>query len=348
MLCLRMNKYTKAAACVVGAGAVYALLRRSGVEASRKSLAGQVVLITGGSRGLGLALAREFGSLGCRVAICARDQDGLDRAKQILTEMNYDVFAIAGDVSDRNSVDNVVRATRHHYGEIDILVNNAGEIMVSPLENLAIEDFERAMAVMFWGMVYMSFAVLPSMKERGAGRIVNITSIGGKVSVPHLLSYSCAKAAAAAFSNGLHHEVRQHGVDVTTVVPGLMRTGSHVNARFKGDRVGESAWFGAAASMPLLSIDAERAARGAVDAMCAGSAEAVLGAPAQILVQLQTLLPNLTAEILRFSNWMLPNATSGDTAQPGRDLENQHGSLYRVLTTLGRRAGQTLNQPVSS
>jgi short-subunit dehydrogenase len=126
---------------------------------------------------------------------------------------------------------------------------DAGEILVSPLENLEVADFERAMDVMFWGTLYTTTAVLPSMKNQGEGRIVNVTSIGGKVSVPHLVSYSCAKAAAVAFSNGLRNEVRQFGIEVTTVVPGLMRTGSQLNAAFKGNHAAEAGWFGAAASL---------------------------------------------------------------------------------------------------
>lgn len=184
------------------------------------------------------------------------------------------------------------------------------------------------------------------MKERGHGRIVNITSIGGKVSVPHLLSYSCAKAAAVAFSNGLRTEVRQFGIEVTTMIPGLMRTGSQVNASFKGDHVAEASWFGAAASLPLLSLSAEHAARLAVKTVCAGKSESVLGAPAQILSRAQTLLPSLTAEVLRLSNAFLPKGSTDHSMQTGRDLENRHGSLYRLLTTLGERAGQRLNQSV--
>ncbi len=112
---------------------------------------------------------------------------------------------------------------------------------MAPFENLEIADFERAMAVMFWGALYTTLAMLPSMKARGAGRIVNVTSIGVQGNcMPHLLSYSCAKAAAVAFSNGLRNEVRQFGIDVTTIVPGLMRTGSHVNAHFKGNHVAEA------------------------------------------------------------------------------------------------------------
>jgi short-subunit dehydrogenase len=240
----------------------------------------------------------------------------------------------------------MVNAVSRHYGQIDILVNNAGEIMVSPFENLEVADFERAMAVMFWGTVYTTLAVLPLMKARSQGRIVNVTSIGGKVSVPHLLSYSCAKAAAVAFSSGLRNEVRQFGIDVTTIIPGLMRTGSHVNAYFKGNHVGEASWFGTAASLPLLSLNAEHAARLAVKAACAGKTEAVLGVPAQILVQAQTLLPGLTADVLRMSNALLPAGSPDESMRIGRDLEDRHGLLYRLLTTLGKRAGHRLNQPV--
>jgi short-subunit dehydrogenase len=268
------------------------------------------------------------------------------RAHQTLEGPGNEVFTFTCDISDRDGVVAMVDAVTNHYGHIDILINNAGEIMVSPFENLELADFERAMAVMFWGALHATLAVLPSMKTRCHGRIVNVTSIGGKVSVPHLLSYSCAKAAAVAFSNGLRNEVRHFGIEVTTIVPGLMRTGSHVNAYFKGDHVAEASWFGAAASLPLLSLSAEHAARLAVKAVCAGKSQIVLGAPAQILSRAQTLLPSLTADVLHLSNALLPKGSADHSMQTGRDLEDRHGSLYRLLTTLGKRAGRRLNQPV--
>jgi short-subunit dehydrogenase len=297
-------------------------------------------------RGFGLALAGEFAKRKCRIAICARDPEELTRAQQILALAGHEVFTLACDISNRDGATAVIDAVTRHYGHVDILVNNAGEIMVSPFENLEVADFERAMAVMFWGTLYATFAVLPSMNARGHGRIVNVTSIGGKVSAPHLLSYSCAKAAAAAFSNGLRTEVRQFGIEVTTIIPGLMRTGSHVNAFFKGDRVAEAGWFGAAASVPLLSLNPEHAARLVLKAISAGKTESVLGTPAQILSRAQTLLPGLTADVLRLGNALLPKGSADHSIQTGRDLDDQHGSLYGLLTTLGRRAGQRLNQPV--
>jgi short-subunit dehydrogenase len=339
-------RYAKSTACAVGVGAAFALLGAFRTRARRRKLAGQVVLITGGSRGFGLALAREFGNLECRIALCARDGDELKRAQEALALEGREVFTVLCDISDRDRVGAMVDAVTTHFGQIDILVNNAGEILVSPFENLEVEDFERSMAVMFWGTLYTTLAVLPLMKTRGQGRIVNLTSIGGKVSVPHLSSYSCAKAAAVAFSDGLRGEVGHFGIDVTTIIPGLMRTGSHVNAYFKGNHVAESSWFGVAASLPLLSLNAESAARLAVKAVCAGKTEAVLGVPAQILSQAHALLPGLTAEVLRMSNALLPAGSADQSMRMGRDLDDRHGLLYRLLTTLGKRAGQRLNQPV--
>ena len=341
-----MTRSARRTAVAIGAGAVLAVVGAARARARRTRLAGQVVLITGGSRGFGLALAHEFAKLRCRVALCARDRNELERAQQTLVQAGYKAFAVTCDISDNDGVRSMIDTVRRHFGHIDILVNNAGEIMVSPFENLEVADFERAMAVMFWGTLYTTLAVLPLMKTRGQGRIVNVTSIGGKVSVPHLASYSCAKAAAVALSNGLRSEVRQYGIDVTTVIPGLMRTGSHVNAKFKGEHVAEASWFGAAASLPLLSLNADHAARLAVKAVCAGKTEVVLGVPAQILSRAQTLLPGLTADVLSLSNALLPKGSADHSIRTGRDLEDLHGSLYHLLTTLGKKAGERLNQPV--
>ena len=124
-------------------------------------------------------------------------------------------------------------------GPIDVLVNNAGIITVGPFLEMDVEDFDQAMKVMFWGPLYTTLAVLPAMRARKQGSIVNITSIGGKVSVPHLLPYCCAKFAAVALSEGLRTELMPDGIRVTTIAPGLLRTGSHLNARFKGKQADE-------------------------------------------------------------------------------------------------------------
>ena len=165
-------------------------------------------------------------------------------------------------------------------GPPDILVNNAGVIRVGPLGAMTAADFDEALGVMFWGTVHTTLAALPHMRQRQAGNIVNIASIGGKISVPHLLPYGCAKSAVVGFSQGLCCAVVDDGISVTTVLPGMLWTGSHLRASYQGDPAREFAWFALGSSLPLASMDAERAARRIIAAMRRGRAQVVLPAPA--------------------------------------------------------------------
>jgi len=212
------------------------------------------------------------------------------------------------DVADRAAVDRLVGEAMHRFGRVDVLVNNAGIIQVGPLDALRLEDFEEAMSVIFWGTVHATLAVLPHMRARRGGRIVNITSIGAKVAVPHLLPYDAAKFAAAGFSEGLRAEVARDGVSVTTVIPGLMRTGSHRFAIAKGNARRKRAWFGLAARTPGLSMSARRAARRIVDAARRREPEVVVGAPARLLRVLKELFPSLSLRALSAANRLLPTA----------------------------------------
>ena len=221
---------------VTGAGLAARELWKRRREAD---LTGRVVVVTGGSRGLGLALAREFAGQGCRLAICARDVEELEWARLDLEKRGADTLAVPCDVTDPDQVERLIARTTERFGQVDVLVNNAGIISVGPAQEMTRQDFVEAMAVDFWGTLHPILVVLPQMRERRQGRIVNVTSIGGKVSVPHLLPYSCAKFAATALSEGLRAELARDGITVTTIVPGLLRTGSPDQADFKGDRQGE-------------------------------------------------------------------------------------------------------------
>src|SRR5215211_785939 len=224
----RRGRGTALAVMAAGIGAVAAgrLLPRAA------DLRGEVAFVTGGSRGLGFLIARELGRAGCRVAICARDTAELERAQVDLQREGGEVLALRCDVTDRADVERAVAEVVRAFGRIDVLVNNAGIIQVGPLATMTEADFEQAMAAMFWGVTYPTLAVLPAMRARRHGRIATITSIGGKLAVPHLLPYASAKFAAVGFSEGLRAELGREGIVVTTVVPGLMRTGSHLNAEF--------------------------------------------------------------------------------------------------------------------
>jgi len=288
---------------------------------ARYSLEGRVVLITGGSRGLGLLLAREYGRRGARLALVARDADALERACRELSGAGVEVLGIPTDVRDERQVSAMIERVLASFGRLDMIVNDAGQIEVGPLEAMTVGDFHDAMDTNFWGAFNVINAALQHL-EPGSGRIVNISSIGGLLSVPHLLPYSASKFALTGFSLGLRMELAGKGIAVTTVCPGLMRTGSPMNAWFKGDADAEYAWFSAADSLPLLSLGGERAARAIVRASCRGDVLLVLGAPAKVAALLNALFPGPLVRLSSLVARLLPQGASLEMHR-GRDLDRR-------------------------
>ncbi|HEX8136161.1 MAG TPA: SDR family oxidoreductase [Pyrinomonadaceae bacterium] len=326
----------------VGAGALFAA--RVAVRRWREyDLRQKVVLITGGSRGLGLVMAREFAREGARLAICARDPEELERARTELSSSGAQVLAVPCDVTERAQVNELVNVVRDHYGRVDVLVNNAGVIQVGPIEVMTVEDFDEAMRTHFWGPLYTTLAVLPEMRKRHEGRIVNITSIGGKISVPHLVPYSASKFAHVGLSEGLRAELQKDGVLVTTVCPGLMRTGSPRNAYFKGQHRAEYAWFSISDALPVTSMQAERAARQIIAACKRGDAEVTLSVQAQLAVLFHGLFPGLTADLLGLVNRLLPSA-GGIGRLRARGKESGSAVSPSWLTALNEAAAQKNNE----
>jgi len=326
----------------LGAGlAVRKLLARR----SEESLRGRVVLITGGSKGLGIALARQFAREGCRLAICARNREELHGAKRELQRQGAQVLAIPCDVSDEAQVKQMVADVTTHYGAIDILVNNAGQIQVGPVTAMTVQDFDSAMKVMFWGVVFPTLALIPDMVRRRSGKIVTITSFGGKVSIPHMVPYTCAKFAATGFSEGLRAELGQEGIQVTTIAPGMLRTGSFLNALFKGDQEAEGKWFSLGASAPGLAMSADTAAKKIVKAVKRGEAEKVLTGGAKALSGFHGLLPGAAADLLGIAAAaLLPAATGPTGSKPGSRLQSLKKPAMNMLLTLGRSAAQKYRQ----
>jgi NAD(P)-dependent dehydrogenase (short-subunit alcohol dehydrogenase family) len=303
----------------------------------------KTVLITGGSRGLGLVMAREFAREGARVAICARDERELERARIDLQKFGGEVMAVQCDVTNRLEVNDMVAAVNRRFGHVDVLVNNAGVIQVGPLEVMTNEDFELAMNAHFWAPLNTILAVLPSMRLRKAGRIVNITSIGGKVSVPHLVPYSASKFALVGLSKGLRAELAKDGITVTTICPGLMRTGSPRNADFKGQHRFEYAWFSISDALPLLTVSAENAARQIVNACRHGRAELVISIPAKVAVLFDSLFPEAMARMLAAANQFLPEPGGvGTQRMKGRDSASSLSPSW--LTTLNEEAALRNNE----
>ncbi|HYG61918.1 MAG TPA: SDR family oxidoreductase [Thermoanaerobaculia bacterium] len=310
------SKVLLAAAAGFGlAAAARALRRRQPMDFRDK-----VVLITGGSRGLGLLIGRELAARGARLAILARDPAELDLARRELAALGGQrVFAVPCDVGNRDEARWAVDTVAERFGRLDVLINNAGIIQVGPLEHMQLEDFEEAMRVHFWGPLYLTWAALPHLRHQEGGRIVNISSIGGKVAIPHLVPYSASKFALAGLSDGLRAELAKEGIYVTTVCPGLMRTGSHVNAMFKGKREEEFSWFAVADANPLASISGRRAARRIVEACRYGEPHLTLTLQAKLAVAASHVAPCLTGRALEAVARLLPGPAEqdGDEARPG-------------------------------
>lgn len=285
----------------------------------RISFHGKTVLISGASRGLGLELARCFAREGAHVVLLARERDELRNAASEFLDRGGAATVLECDVRKPDEVKKTVGEVIERRGAIDVLINNAGIIQVGPMEHMQREDFIDAMDVHFWGPLSLLQEVVPHMKSRGAGRIVNIASIGGKVAVPHLLPYVASKFALVGLSEGLRPELAKDGIYVTTVCPGLMRTGSHLNALFKGDHEKEFALFSIANALPLLSTSSEKAARQIVEACRHGRAEIFITPQARLLDIVNCLFPGLVAESLALVNRALPGVRDrrGDILKRG-------------------------------
>lgn len=305
------------------------------------ALHGEVALVTGGSRGLGFLLARQLLREGCAVAICARDAEHLDRARERLArETGGDVAAFTCDVADAGAVADMVDAVVERFGRLDIVVNNAAIIHVGPLETLELHDFRYAVDVACFGILHTTLAALPHMRARGGGRIANVTSIGGTVAIPHLLSYDTAKFAAVGLSDGLRAELAPHGIRVTTLVPGLMRTGSPVHVEYRGRPAAEYVWFTLGDLLPLTAMSAERAAARMVRAIRRGEARVTLSWQAKLLRVVQAALPGGMARLMGLVTRLLPDA-GGRAAAWGVELR---GTLPTVVESALDRAAQRANQ----
>ena len=325
---------------------------RSGADAP-------VALVAGASRGLGLLVARELGRAGHRVVICARDETELSSARDLLDDAGVTVTTRVCDVTDRSAVQALVADVEDNVGPIATAITVAGVIHVGPLESVTEEHFAEAVDIILWGPVHVALAVLPAMRRRGSGRIGTVTSIGGLVSVPHLLPYSTAKFGAVGFAQGLSAELAGTGITSTTIVPGLMRTGGHLHAQFTGQQTEEYAWFAAAGSLPLVSMDAERAAAKMVHAVLAGKPTVILSPLAKVGARVHGLAPATTVRLMGLAARLLPSPPAVDTDRtdpgtgsatiPGHVADRRADSaVLDKLISLGQRSAQRFNETRST
>lgn len=300
-------------------------------------LNGKSVLITGGSRGLGLAIAQEVMARGASVTLMSRTPGDLARAAQWLGGRK--VHTVAGDVTVQADVERAVAEAVRAHGALDVVVSNAGIIQTGPLNDMTEDDFRRIMEVNTFAALRLTRAAQAHLRAR-QGRVLIVSSVGGKVAVPHLGPYSVSKFASAGLGQALRAELAREGIGVTTVLPALMRTGSARQAEVKGQQDREYALFATLDNVPVLSLDAAEAARRIVNALVRGEAEAMIGGPAALLRWANALAPELVADLLAVGNRFLPGPTGRTDAVKGAEVETQ---LTRA-NPLKRRAEAQWNQ----
>jgi NAD(P)-dependent dehydrogenase (short-subunit alcohol dehydrogenase family) len=307
-------------------------------ELLHKRRPGRIAAVVGGSRGLGLDLARELDRRGYQVALCARDAAEVERVRAEFAERGVEVLARVHDATDAAAMERFVGEVVERYGTVDLLATCAATIQVGPFEAMTRVDFEDALQQIFWTTYHASMAVLPVMRKQKRGNIAHVTSFGGKISVPHLLPYCTAKFAATGFSEGLRVAVARDGIRVTTITPGVLRTGAHVNAPFKGNQELEYSWFSAGATLPFVSLGSERAARRIIAAVERGKAECTLSAGMRLLVMGNALFPGLSSRLLAFQDTLLPAGEGVTGSARGADVaERSQLPWVRAIDRLGRK-----------
>jgi short-subunit dehydrogenase len=326
-------------------GAAVALAGMMALRRNRRSLSGRVALITGGSRGLGLELSRRLAAEGCRLILVSRDKDELERAVAELSQSAIDVCAIPCDLTQKAEIRHMMQEALHRFRRVDILINNAGEITVGPIDAFSELEFERAMDLMFWAGVRTTLSLLPHLLRSGDADIVNVTSIGGKIAVPHLLPYTAAKFAMTGFSEGLQSELRGRGVHVLTVTPGLMRTGGHLHAQFAGDHDHEYRWFAVGATIPGLSMNVTRAASQIVDALIRRKREIALTLAAKSAIRIHGAFPTTALRVAELaSSLILPKPSRETSHKDGKELHARQPALFKTFTQFGMKAARSQHQ----
>lgn len=325
-----------ALASITAAARAAVLMRR------RTSFAGAVVVISGGARGLGLQIAREAAKRGARLGLLARSEVELEAARAEFAALGIDVAVTRCDVRDDASVRDALAALTSALGPVDVLFNVAGVIEVGPVDALTIDDYRDAIETNFLGAVRLVEGVRAAMQARRSGRIVNITSLGGRIPVPHLLPYSASKFAILGYSEGLRAELARFGIVVTTIVPGLMRTGSPPQATFAGQPRKEYAMFAPSDALPFTSVSVEAAARAIVRAAERGDAELVISWQAQVAIFAYRMAPGFVRALLALASRALPD--SGGSTEHRYGHESETPFTRSPIDALGHAATRTQHE----
>lgn len=286
----------------------------------------RVVVITGSDSGFGLIQARQVAVQGAIVVLASRDGERLEAAAEaVRNEGAREILAIPTDVSKQDEAQRLIDLTVERFGRIDVLINTAGLMIVGAEPTLTLDDYRSLMDVNFWGAVYTSRAALPYMRKAKFGRIANVSSVGGRFVVPHMLPYVTSKFALTGYTKGLRAEAARDNIFVTGIYPTTIRTGGQRHAWFKGNQKAEYSWFGLGDVIPIVATSVETAAKQAIYAIQAGDPEIVIGLGGWLRIALEGLIPNWTAEMTGLVERIMPAPVDLNApAVQGRDI---HGTI---------------------
>ena len=188
------------------------------------NIEGKVVVITGASSGLGEAAARLLAEKGAKLVLGARRKERIDALVQEIAASGGSAVAVATDVTVRADVEALVGIAVERFGRVDVMINNAGVMLVSPVERLKVEDWDRMIDVNIKGVLYGIAAVLPVMQRQKSGHLINVSSVAGHKVRPTSAIYSATKHAVRALSEGVRQELKAYKIRSTIISPGAVAT----------------------------------------------------------------------------------------------------------------------------
>ncbi len=247
-------------------------------------LTGKVVAITGASSGIGQSTAIKMASLGCRVALIARNVDRLNETANRVHQVGGEALVCPADLTNRDEIRQIFRNILSHWGCVDILVANAGQYVRSPIKELDISAIERSLAINFYGQIYTILEVLPHMMKRREGHIIVVSTVDAKKGLPLDAPYVAAKFALSGFVDVLRQELHGTGIKVTTIFPGRVDTPMIEQLKVP--------WISA-------KIPPEKVANAIVRSLFRYKAEVILPNQAKLLCYIQPFFPQLADWVVR-------------------------------------------------
>ncbi|MCO5118962.1 MAG: SDR family oxidoreductase [Burkholderiaceae bacterium] len=245
-------------------------------------LAGKVAIVTGASQGIGLATAQRLAAEGARVALCARGQEGLDRAVAAIRDAGGEALPVVADVGRSEDLDRLVGATVHAFGGIDILVNNAGTSATGKFESVSDAAWQADFDLKLFAAIRLIRLVVPQMRARGTGRVINVTNIGAKAPAARSMPTTVTRAAGQAMTKALSKELAPDGILVNTVCIGLVRAGQHEGHAKRAGLALEDYYTKVAGGIPLGRVGRAEEAANVIAFLASEAASFVTGSSINI------------------------------------------------------------------